>query len=86
MASDAADSGVLDQMCDIVAAVFGTDRSAVSRETRREELPAWDSLGHLRLMMEIEARFGLRFNATDIGRPRSVGDLCELVAHSKSGT
>lgn len=30
------------------------------------ELPGWDSVAHLSLMMEIEKRFNIRFRATEL--------------------
>lgn len=40
------------------AEVLGVSRAELSPETRYGALPAWDSVMHLRLVMETEARYG----------------------------
>ena len=41
----------------LAAEVFGGGRQVLSGETKREEIPQWDSVNHLRLVMEAEKRF-----------------------------
>ena len=43
------------------AGVFKTQRSRLSGETRYGEIAEWDSVNHLRLVMETEKRFGVSF-------------------------
>ena len=39
------------------AGVFGVSRDSLSGETAYESIPEWDSVNHLRLVMEAEKRF-----------------------------
>jgi acyl carrier protein len=41
----------------LAAEVFGVGRQVLSGETKRGEIPQWDSVNHLRLVMEAEKRF-----------------------------
>jgi acyl carrier protein len=40
---------------------FNIPEEKISAETARLKLQEWDSLGHLRLIMEIETAFGISF-------------------------
>jgi acyl carrier protein len=45
----------------LAAEVFGVDRSVVAVSSRRADIPEWDSINHLRLVMEAEKRFGVSY-------------------------
>jgi acyl carrier protein len=45
-----------------------------------DSVATWDSLGHLKLAMEIEQSFGMRIPGDALGRVRSYHDLRQLVA------
>jgi len=42
----------------LAADVFGVDAGELRSDTAYRSIPAWDSIAHLRLVMETEARFG----------------------------
>ena len=41
------------------ASVLGVDASRLTLETAYEALPEFDSVAHLRLVLEVEARYGV---------------------------
>ena len=43
------------------AEVFGVERETLCGKTERGEIPQWDSVNHLRLVMEAERRFGVSY-------------------------
>lgn len=45
----------------LAAGVFGVGRQALSGETAYGSVPEWDSVNHLRLVMEAEKRFGVSY-------------------------
>lgn len=45
----------------LAAEVFGVERGALAGSTARGEIPQWDSVNHLRLVMEAERRFGVSY-------------------------
>jgi acyl carrier protein len=51
----------------------------LTRETTADEVRGWDSLKHVELMIAVEAGFGVRFKAVEIGRMKNVGDLIDKV-------
>ncbi|HKJ85858.1 MAG TPA: acyl carrier protein [Spirochaetia bacterium] len=55
----------LERLERVFRSVFGPDYESGSRPTR-EDLPVWDSLGHVRLVLEIEAEYGIRIDDQDL--------------------
>ena len=45
----------------LAARVFGTDRAPIDGATAYESIPGWDSVNHLRLVMETEREFGVKY-------------------------
>ena len=43
------------------------------------DLPAWDSIGHVNLLMAVEREFDVAFDVTDAIDIESVGDLQDMV-------
>jgi acyl carrier protein len=52
----------------------------LTAETQAGEVPGWDSVAHITLIVAIEQKFGIRFNTAEIEELHSVGDLARLVA------
>jgi len=49
----------MDDFLTFVATLLDVPRTSVTPETAYGELAAWDSVMHLRLVMEAEARYGV---------------------------
>jgi acyl carrier protein len=47
--------------------------------TVADKVPGWDSLNHTRIIMAVEAEFGIHFKAIEVIRLRNVGDLQALI-------
>ena len=45
----------------LAARIFGVDRASLDGTTSYESIPGWDSVNHLRLVMETERAFGVRY-------------------------
>jgi acyl carrier protein len=59
--------------------VFGDDALVVSEALTAEDVPAWDSLSHLNMIVAVEKAFGIRFSVRDVRSLKNVGELIELV-------
>lgn len=57
------------------ASLFGVDRASLSPDTSYESIPAWDSVAHLRLVMEAEERFGTSYQLERIPSLRTLRDF-----------
>lgn len=45
-----------------------------------DDIAEWDSLSHVRLMLEVSKAFGVRFSASEVSSLNNVGDLQALIA------
>jgi acyl carrier protein len=59
----------------LAAEVFGVERGALSGGTARGEIPQWDSVNHLRLVMEAERRFGVSYPIETVPALERVDDF-----------
>lgn len=57
------------------ANVFGVKPEDVSLETTYESIPAWDSMAHLRLIMEVAARYGVEIPFADVVNVNSLWEF-----------
>jgi acyl carrier protein len=44
-----------------------------------EDVEGWDSMNHIFIVVEIERRFGIKFQAAEMEELRNVGELAALV-------
>lgn len=61
------------------AETLGVDAATLTMETSYGELAAWDSMAHLRLVMEIGRRYGVSIPFSDITRVRSLWEFWRRV-------
>ena len=59
---------------------FDNDRLILSDSLSPETMPAWDSLGHVKLMMGCEEEFGVKFTIEETVESTSVGKLKAVLA------
>lgn len=59
--------------------VFRDTSLAVLPETTARDIPGWDSLRNIRLMLAVERAFQVKFSAAEIGKLQNVHDLAQLV-------
>lgn len=51
---------------EVLRSVLGLERSQLHERVTRETVPEWDSLRHVKLMLELQKEFGVRFSATEV--------------------
>jgi acyl carrier protein len=49
----------------VLAKVFGVPASQITDQTSNRNLTAWDSLGHMTLIVELEASYGVSLSADE---------------------
>jgi acyl carrier protein len=67
------------KLTEIFRNVFGDDTLQATPSLSAKDVPGWDSLRNIRLMLTVERAYGIRFSATEIGKLQNVGDLALLV-------
>ena len=63
------------RLTEIFRSVFNQPALDITPGTTADSVRGWDSLKHVELMIAVEAGFGVRFKAVELGRMRNVGDL-----------
>lgn len=59
---------------------IGTEQ--YSEELMAGDIPEWDSLAHVNLLMAVEKHFSIAFDVGDAIDIESVGDLIDAVRHA----
>jgi acyl carrier protein len=63
----------------ILEDVLEEDGLAISESTRAQDVPSWDSLNHVRLLVHIEREYDVNFPVDAVERLQNVGELIALV-------
>jgi acyl carrier protein len=69
---------VLTKLQEIFDTVF-LDEVVVTPELSAKDVPEWDSITHVTLMMTVEETFGVRFRVGEVEATQNVGDLANLI-------
>lgn len=59
--------------------VFEDDSIVLTPGLTAEDVPDWDSLSHIRLVLAVQKAFHTSFSAAQIADLKTVGDLVELI-------
>lgn len=70
---------ILAILIDCARKAFGEPELAFEESTRFDEIEAWDSANHLRMVVSMERAFGIRFANADLMRLDVVGDLSAVI-------
>lgn len=58
---------------------FDVDPKSVTIETTPEDVPAWDSMGHVSLASSLEQTFGFTLDVDDLMEMENVKEICRVV-------
>lgn len=62
-----------------LSGIFEEAPESIRPETSRDEIAAWDSLGVLTLMAELDEKFNIQLEADDMQDMKKVQDLLDLL-------
>jgi acyl carrier protein len=68
----------IEQLQEIFRNAFSSDVS-INSETSKENLPEWDSINHLNLIVELEDQLNFQFTPEEIESIKSVHILLDLI-------
>ena len=58
---------------------FGVDPQSVSYETGPDDVPGWDSAGHLFLVSNLEQALGVNLDVDDVMEMETVRDIVRVI-------
>lgn len=73
------DIQIICQVQRLLAIIVDNPELRISESTRATEVPGWDSLAHVNLILALEREYGIRFSVSEIGVLGDVGELVELI-------
>lgn len=74
------DTELRQRLTEVFRDVLDDDHLILAPDVTARQVPGWDSLSHLRLMLTIEKTFRIKFTASEIGHLKNVGELEKLIA------
>lgn len=75
------DQEILDRFTRVLRDLLLDDSIVLSMETRREDVPNWDSVNYINFIVAVEIEFGIKFKVADIEAFENVG---AIVAETKN--
>jgi acyl carrier protein len=64
---------------EIFRQVLDDENIVLSPEMTADDVEGWDSMNHIFIVVEIEKRFGVKFQAAEMEELKNVGELAALV-------
>lgn len=69
----------LEQLNELFIDIFDDDDIVLSRETTAADVGAWDSVMNVRIFLELESEFKVRFTAGEVANLKNVGELVDFI-------
>jgi acyl carrier protein len=72
-------NSIYKQLTEIFRDLFDDDSIILTPDTTAMDIPDWDSLLHISLIVAVEGRFGVKFKTAELEALHNVGDLAGLI-------
>jgi len=76
---------ISDELKKVILEALKLDDFDIKDETVASQVPGWDSLSHINVILAVEKHFNIRFNNREVLRLKNVGDLQRLVTSKLQG-
>ena len=67
-------------LTEILRDIFEDPDLQVTPETTAKEVPGWDSMAQVKVLMAVEEEFGMRFSSREMSKLRNVGEMTAAIA------
>jgi len=67
---------LVEQIQTLLAEALQVPQEAIAPDLSFGDLPQWDSMGHMEVMLRLEERFGIEINADNIALLTSIPAIC----------
>jgi acyl carrier protein len=74
---------ISEELKKVILDELNLDDFDIKDETTAPEVPGWDSLNHINIIIAVEKHFNVKFKGYNVLRLKNVGDLQKLVDSSK---
>ncbi len=70
---------IVSRLTPIFRDVFNDDALVVSEGMTATDVPTWDSLSNINMIIAVEKAFGVKFSIKDVRNLKNVGELLDLI-------
>lgn len=70
---------LLEKLTEIFRDVLDNDEIVLKPETSANDIEEWDSLTHIRLIVEIEKKLNIKFTSGEISGLNNIQDLLDII-------
>lgn len=70
---------IIERVTPIFRDVFDDGSLVVTEQLDASQVPQWDSLAHISLVVALEGEFGIEFTTEELAEMENVGDLLRLL-------
>jgi acyl carrier protein len=63
----------------VIRGVFPIEEEIIDENWTSEDIPDWDSVGHLNLIMEIEKAFDIKIEIEEMFEVEKLGDISRIL-------
>ena len=75
---------ILRTLSEILGDLLGDDALALRPETRRSDVPGWDSFNYVNFIVAVEMRFGVKFKVAEVESFENVGAIVRRIKELKA--
>jgi acyl carrier protein len=69
---------ISDRFKSVILKELHLDEYEIKDETLANQVPGWDSLNHINVILAIEKEYGVRFKSIEVLKCKNIGDLQKL--------
>ncbi len=73
------DDEILSKVTAVVRDVVGDDSVVLTMDTSAQDVPGWDSMAHINIIVALEHEFGMKFKTASLEEAKNTGDLVHLI-------
>ena len=70
---------ISERLKSVILNELNLDDYDIQDETKADEVPGWDSLNHINVILAIEKAYNVRFKGVEVLRLKNIGELQQLV-------
>ena len=78
------ETAIYERLNAIFCETLGDGTIALTPDTTADDVPGWDSMNHIFLIVEIERSFGVKFQTAEMEGLRNVGELVQLIRSKRA--
>lgn len=67
------------QLAELLADILDTDSVTLTDATTADDLPGWDSIAHIKLIIALEGEYDIRFTPEEAAAPENVGKFVDMI-------